>query len=198
MMGQFDGSRHARAEPNAVIRTGNVIVHGLGDRDDLDSLFVQSVSVTQRVVAADGNEIVDAQEVEVLQNERRDVVGFIHVGAGRALGNTAAGEVAGTRAGRVKERAPRPGGAGYEVFAEFHDVLGVVGLRIRGQIHQSSPSPANAEHPVALTKRPHCDGTDRRVQPRNVPTAGENSNRAFVLRHPTPFWKSPKLASRAV
>ncbi len=46
----------------------------LGMRDDLDAFLIESHAIAQSVVAADGDEVIDAQPVEVLQHLGRQIV----------------------------------------------------------------------------------------------------------------------------
>ena len=73
-VGHLDGARDAGAEADAVVGAGHVVVHRLGNGDDLDAFLVQAHAVAERVVAADRDEVVDAQPFEVLQHLRRQVV----------------------------------------------------------------------------------------------------------------------------
>src|SRR5205807_6590824 len=60
----LNGAGDAGAEANAIVRARDVIVHGLGDADDFEALFVQTNTVAERIVAADGNESVNPEPGE--------------------------------------------------------------------------------------------------------------------------------------
>ncbi len=67
-VGQLDGAGDAGAEADAVIGAGHIVIHRLGDGDDLDALLVQAHAVAQRIIAADGDQVIDAQEIQVLEH----------------------------------------------------------------------------------------------------------------------------------
>src|SRR5712692_12055676 len=52
----LNGARDAGAEADAVVSAGDVIVHGLGNADDFEPFFVETNTVAERVVAANGDE----------------------------------------------------------------------------------------------------------------------------------------------
>src|SRR5438046_1287627 len=61
-------ARDASAEADAIVGARNVVVHGLGNADDFEAFFVQTNAVAQCVVAADGNERVNSQPGQILEN----------------------------------------------------------------------------------------------------------------------------------
>ena len=78
-MGQLNGSGHAGAEADAVVGARDVVVHGLGNGHHLHPFPVEVVRIRQGVVTPDGDEVVHTQEVQVLQDVRREVVGLVLV-----------------------------------------------------------------------------------------------------------------------
>jgi hypothetical protein len=76
---ELDRAGDTRAEANAVVRAGYVVVHGLGDRYDLDTLLVEACCITQRVVPADGDQKIDPEKLEMLEDLRREVVDLVGV-----------------------------------------------------------------------------------------------------------------------
>src|ERR1041384_6616738 len=56
------------AEADAVIGAEDVVIHGLRDRDDFDPFAMQSLSIAECVVAADGYEYFDAEILKVLKH----------------------------------------------------------------------------------------------------------------------------------
>ena len=64
-MRELDRARHAGAEADAVVGPVDVVVHRLRNGDDVHPFVMQTLAVTQRVVAADGNEHVDADVREM-------------------------------------------------------------------------------------------------------------------------------------
>src|SRR4029078_4273418 len=62
--GACDRSRKA----NAVLGITDVVVHRLRDCDDLDAEFIELGRETERIVAADGDQVVDAESGKVGQH----------------------------------------------------------------------------------------------------------------------------------
>src|SRR5437660_672491 len=60
-------------EADAVLGVADVVVHRLRDGDDLDTEVVELGCVTERVVAADGDQMFDAEPREVRQHLAGDV-----------------------------------------------------------------------------------------------------------------------------
>ena len=79
IVGQFDRACDASAEADAVVRARYVVVHRLGNRENLDPFLVQSLSIAQRIVTPDRNQVVDVQKLEILQDGRSYVIDVIRV-----------------------------------------------------------------------------------------------------------------------
>jgi hypothetical protein len=56
------------AEADAIVRSGNVIIHGLGNGNHLHPLLVEMHTVAQGIIPAYRNEKINAQPLEVLDN----------------------------------------------------------------------------------------------------------------------------------
>src|SRR5262249_19115255 len=50
---------------------------------------------------------------------------------------------------------------------------------------RAEPATANSDNLIAFPQRANSDRADRRIQPRHIPTAGENSDHAFFRAHAT-------------
>src|SRR6266853_5556312 len=51
----LNGTRDAGTEADAVVCAGDIIVHGLGDTDDLEPFFMETNTVAKRVVSSTGD-----------------------------------------------------------------------------------------------------------------------------------------------
>ena len=71
------GARDGGREADAVLGVADVVVHRLRDGDDLDAELVELGRIAERVVAADGDQVVDAERLEVRQHLAGDVVGLV-------------------------------------------------------------------------------------------------------------------------
>ena len=69
-----DGARDGGGKADAVFGIAHIVVHRLGHRDDFDALPVEMRGIAERVVAADGDQIIELQLFDVLQHLRRHVV----------------------------------------------------------------------------------------------------------------------------
>ena len=68
IVGQLNGARDAGAEPDAVVGARNVVVHGLGNRNDFKAFFVQAHAVAESVVAPDRHHVINAEPLEIFQH----------------------------------------------------------------------------------------------------------------------------------
>src|SRR5205085_9001991 len=100
----------------------DVIVHRLRDGDDVHSLIVQPLPVTQRVVTANWHEYIDADALEILEYILRDVVGLLGVAA-QMLRDSAQRQVAWPRPRSVQESTATASGA---IDIRFRKLLHVV------------------------------------------------------------------------
>ena len=62
------GAGDGGGEADAVLGVAHVVVHRLGDGDDLEALAVELGGVAERIVAADGDQVIEAEGLDVLQD----------------------------------------------------------------------------------------------------------------------------------
>jgi hypothetical protein len=62
------GAGDGGGEADAVFGVLHVVIHRLGDGDDLDAFLVEACGVAEGVVAADGDNVVGAEGFEVLED----------------------------------------------------------------------------------------------------------------------------------
>ena len=67
------GAGDGGGEADAVLGIPHVVVHRLGDGDDLHALAVELGGVAQGVVAADGDQVIEPEGLDVLQDGGGDV-----------------------------------------------------------------------------------------------------------------------------
>src|SRR6476661_11258350 len=77
------GAGDRSREADAVLGVADVVVHRLRDGNDLDAEVVELGRITERVVAADGDQVFDAEPREVRQHLDGDVP---RLGCDAALG----------------------------------------------------------------------------------------------------------------
>ena len=73
-VGHLDGAGDAGAESDAVVGSRDVVVHGLRNCHDFHAFLVQAHAVAQGVIAADRDQVLDAEPLQVLQNFGRQIV----------------------------------------------------------------------------------------------------------------------------
>ena len=78
-MSELDRARHTGAEADAVVGAGHVVVHRLRDRNHRHPVLMEVSAIAQGVVAADRDQVVDAEKVEVLDDVLGDVVDVVRV-----------------------------------------------------------------------------------------------------------------------
>ena len=110
-VGHGNSAGHAGAEADTVVGAGNVIVHRLRNGDDLHAFLIEPHTVAQRVVSSDGDEVIDAQPVQILEHFRGQVVFFGVVSGLQMRRHAGLTDPAGIRTGRMQERAASPSGA---------------------------------------------------------------------------------------
>src|SRR4029079_297376 len=125
-MRELDSSSATGAEADAVIGAVHVVVHCFRTRDDVQSLIVKTLAVTERVVSSDRNQNIDTDVLEILENILGDVIDRLIVSI-QMRRNSAKWQV--TRPGSrcVEERSTGSTCAIYNRLGKIRNALGVVG-----------------------------------------------------------------------
>ena len=144
------GDLHGGVEAEGVVRGVEVVVHGLGDADDLQAGVGQALGRGQGSFAADGDDRVDAEPVHVGLDDLGAAAVFERVGAGRA-----------------QDRAALLGDAADHGAGDVDDVA----------LHHAAPAVEESHELVAVDGDALEDGAaDDGVQSGAVAAAGEDSN----------------------
>ena len=181
-MRELDRARDARAEADAVIGAIHVVVHRLRNGDDVHAFIVQSLAVAERVVAADWNQDVDADVLEILQHILRDVVDRLVV-AGEMPWHSRARQMARPGSRRVQKSAAGAAGAIHDRFRQLLHAFGVVGAVASIVIDEPRPSAPDANDAIAFAQRADRDRPDCGIETGDVAAAGEDRDRSFISRH---------------
>src|SRR6267142_6009894 len=72
-----------------------------------------------------------------------------------------------------------------DLFRQDLKVLAVVGVFITQDADRSQPAMTDANDLIAFAQRANGDRTDRGIEPRHIPAAGENTDHAFPGAHAT-------------
>jgi len=172
-------ARDAGAEADAVIRAGDVVVHSLGNADDFEAFFVETNTVTERVIAANWDQCVDAQPSEVLQNFGCEVILLSGKPVLEMSGDVSLGDAAGIRAGGMEKGATGTAGAVDDFLVEEKEIVGVVEILLTDHIHEAGPAVANADDLVALADGAERDAANGGVETGNVTPSSQDTDNAF-------------------
>ncbi len=66
-------------------------------------------------------------------------------------------------------------------------MLSVVGVLIAQDADRAKPATAETDDLIAFAQGANGDGADRGIQPRHIPSAGENTDHALLGVHATAF-----------
>ena len=110
-------------------------------------------AVAERVVTADRNQAIDAEEVEVLQHLVGDVVDVVLILVLQMRRHEFFGQGARSCSRAVQERAAGAACLVHQVFGQKPDGRAVVGVFVRDDVHQATPAPANPDDAMTF---PNC------------------------------------------
>src|SRR6266851_1837399 len=176
----LNGAGDAGAEANAVVGAGDIIVHGLGNADDFEPFFVETNTVAERVVAANGDESVDAEPVEILEDFGSEVVFLSGEFVFQMRGDAGLGDAAGIGARRMEKSAAGAAGTINGLIVEEEEIVGIVVILLADNIHESGPAVANADDLMAFAQCAKRDATDGGIETGNVAASGEDADDAFL------------------
>src|SRR5260370_25158595 len=142
----LDGAGDAGAEADAVVGAGDIVVHGLGNADDFEALFVKANAIAERVVAADGDESIDAKPGEILEDFGSEVVLLSGEFVLEMRGDAGFADAAGIGAGRVEKSAAGSAGAIDDVFVEKEEIVGIVVILLANHVDEVVTALANADN----------------------------------------------------
>src|SRR5499427_5245018 len=174
-------------EADAVLGVVNVVIHRLRDGNDLHAELVELGRVAERVVTADGNEVLDAQRREVRQHLLGDVPGvggnaFTTDGERKIL----AGEVIGqlrhfgrVGAARVQHGAPAPVDDARILTVEGHQVATTAVRILQVQVRQRLPAAPETDELDVVFAAAVGDGFYDRVEARDVAAPSEDADSLF-------------------
>src|SRR2546426_9012934 len=165
---ELESARDASAETNAVVGAGDVIVHRLRNGNDPETFFVKPHPVTERVVSTDGDEHVDAEPGEILQDFRCKVVFIRREFVFEVSGDIGFADSSWIRAGGMKERAAGATRTINDLFVKEEEIIGVVEILIANHVNEAGPAVPNADDVEAFAKRAERNTTDGGVETGNV------------------------------
>jgi hypothetical protein len=155
-------------------------------------------TIAERVVAPDGDQVIHAQELQVLHDFGGEIVDLRRVTVPHMLRNFRLADLAGVGARGVQERAARAPGAVDDLLGQELEIGAIVGLLVAGQLQQAGPPAPDADHLVALAHSADGYCAYRRVKPRDVTPTGEDCDGALfchdglLVKYP-PLYRGSRL-----
>src|SRR5919197_3979102 len=176
----MDSARHRRAEADAVIGAGHIVVHRFRDRYDFQSFLVEANAITQGVIAANRDEKIDAQPFQILQHFGSEIVFVGGIFVFEMRWNTGFLDAGRVGSGAMEKGATRTSGAIDNFFREELIVVAVVVILLANNVDQSCPATANPDYLITLANGTYGDGTYRRIEAWDVTSAGQNADHPFA------------------
>src|SRR6266581_8042956 len=179
-------------EAYTVLGVADVVVHRLRDGDDLDAEVVELGCVTERVVAADGDQMFDAEPREVRQHLAGDVP---RPGCDAALRAERGWKVVADEmiwqllhlgrigAARVQHGAAAPVYGARVVTVQRDDVVGPAGRVLEVHVREGLPTTAEADDLDVVLAAAICHALNDCVETGNVAAARENADAPFCHTH---------------
>ncbi len=158
----------------------DVVVHGLGNADDFEAFFVEADTIAERVVAADGNEGVDAEPGQIFEDFGGEVVLLGGEFVFQMRGDAGLGNAAGIGTGRMEKGAAGAAGTIDGLFVEKEEIVGIVVILLADHIHEAGPAVANADDLVTFAQGAQSDAADGWVETGNVAASGEDADDASL------------------
>src|SRR5581483_4350438 len=180
IVGHLDGSRDAGAEADTVVGSRDVVVHGLRNGDDFHAFLVQAHGVAQGVVAADGDEVLDAEVFQIFEHFGSQII-LVSAESFTQMG-WHAGFADPSRVGArtVEESTTGAAGAIHRLFGEHLKVFTIVGSLVADHVDQAAPSATKPYDLITFPQGTNGDGANGRIQSGNVASAGEYADDAFL------------------
>ena len=132
------------------------------------------------IVAANGNESVNAEPSEVLEDFGSEVVFFRGEFILEMQRDIGFGDAAGIGARGMEKGTTGAAGAIDDFFVEKKKIVGVVVVLFADHVDEASPAVANADDLIAFANGAKSDSADSWVETGNVAASGENTDDASL------------------
>ena len=180
-------ARDGRGEADAVLGPLNVVVHRLRHSHEAHPFAHEDLGERERVVATDRHEPIEAERLDVPQDQRSQVVDAVADGEARSLrgiemhGQPRLLQLLRIRARGVEDRAAGAVDGPRVLTIQRPDVLGV-GLGAGPHMRETFPSATDAEHLVAELRRAVDHALDHGIEAGDVAAAREDADAALHAR----------------
>src|SRR5262249_53638791 len=148
-----------------------------------DAFLVQAGGKRKRVVAADRNQIVNAQPIQIFDDFGGEIVLVLIVGCAQRLRYLFFFQCWRVRTRGMQKRAASACCTIDDLFCKDLKVLAVVGVFITQDADRAQPAMADTNDLIAFAQGANGARADRGIEPRHIPTAGENTDYAFLAAH---------------
>jgi hypothetical protein len=130
--------------------------------------------VAESVVSADGNEVIDAEPVEVLEDFRGQVVRLGGILVMKVFGDAVSLDLAGIGPRGMKERAAGTAGTVDDFFGKDLEIIAVVVVLFPDDIDEAGPTAFESNDRIALAQGAESYGSDRGIKPRDIASASKD------------------------
>ena len=141
---------------------------------------MQAHAVAERVIAADGHHVIDAEPFEIFQDFGGEIIFFGVELALEMFGNVGSAGATGIGTRRMEKGSTGTAGAVDDVFRKDLKIFGVVVGFVADHFDQAAPAMAEADDLIAFAERAKRDPADRGIEAGNVAASGENTDDAFL------------------
>ena len=185
------GPANRRRKSDAVFRIADVVVHRLRNRDYLETQRIQTRGVTQRIIAADGYQIVQLQRLQIFQHPLRHVISGVLLAVLLALRRRKIAprqkrrnrfHLGRIRAARMQKCAARALDRARIVAGQRQYVARLARRVVEVDVGQALPPAAQADHFIIQLTRAIRNAFNDGVQARDIAPASQDPNSHF-FRH---------------
>ena len=183
LVDKLNATGNGGAKTDAIIGAVDIIVHRLGNGDDGKALAMETLAVAQGIVTADGNQRVNAQVLQVLENVGREITGtrVLRFRLGvlwifKKLRYIVGPHPTGIGPARMEEGAAGTVNGPHPLRVQGHHILVKTIRVVSVELQEPPPAAADTKHLVPLTAGAIDNFLYRRVEAGNVPASGQDTD----------------------
>ena len=184
-VGQGDGAGNTGAEADAIIGARHIVIHRFWDGNDLEALLVKANAVAERVIPADGYQVINPQEIQIFDHFGGQIVALgIVTYPSNVSGHFPFAHFAWFRARGMQEGASRTPGFVDNFLGQNLEIIAIISILIPDDFRHPGPTASQADHLVALADRTNRNGADGWIQSRDISATSQDANHSrFFFAH---------------
>jgi hypothetical protein len=163
------GASDRSREADAVLSVTDVVVHRFRNGNDLDAEFVELGRIAERVVAADRDQMFDAERREVRQHLLGDIPGLLPLGA--QGGRKVLGD-------ELSRQLAHPSGIG-SAGVQHGDVMRPTARVLDVQMRERLPATTDTKNLDVVLAATVGSALDYGVEARNIAGTGKNTDTLY-------------------